>query len=709
MLQTIDKQTMAHKKTNKKPRKQASKKSDKGNKQVRGRGKSQVSERVQGVLEVVKNGNGFLSSDKFEQDIWIRKDDLNWAMNGDVVVVEVRSLSSKGRPEGAVKSILKHKQSEFSGRVKMSKNFAFLLPDQINMPVDIYLPLVALNGAQEGDRVLVHVTQWGMENKKPMGKVVEIMNDQRENDIAMKSILVENGFPLHFSEEAMQEADALPETLDPVEISKRKDCREVLTMTIDPQDAKDFDDAISIRQLKSGAYEVGVHIADVSHYVLQGSQLDREAYERATSVYLPDRVLPMLPEHISNVLCSLRPNEDKFTFSAIFQIDETLKVKQYWLGRTVIHSDRRFSYEEVQDVIEGADDPYKEQLLWLNGLAQKLRKERFKNGAINFSSQEVRFKLDDKGVPIGVEIKESKAAHQLIEELMLLANRTVAGYVSKKKVDKQEVPFPYRVHDVPNEEKLGVFAAFAARFGYKFDLKDADKVAKSFNSMLESVKGKPEQHVLEQLGIRTMAKALYRTDNIGHYGLGFDQYCHFTSPIRRYPDIMVHRIVQQCLDNSIQKDKDMESKCVHCSDQEKKAMEAERSATKYKQVEYMSKFLGDSFDAVVSGISSFGFWAETIEQKCEGLISIADLSRIDEFHFIEADYALVGMRTGKRFGIGDKVRVQVAAASLERRQIDFVYVPDAPEKATKKTAKDPAKAPKKSAPAKKKSTKKGKG
>jgi ribonuclease R len=413
-----------------------------------------------------------------------------------------------------------------------------------------------------------------------------------------------------------------------------------------------------------------------------------------------------LPEHISNELCSLRPDEDKFTFSAIFQLTPEAKVTQYWIGRTVIRSDKRFTYEQAQEIIEtGKGEAFVTEVLTLNTISQKLRKERFAKGAINFSSQEIRFKLDEMGVPIGIEIKESKAAHQLIEELMLLANKTVATYVGKRVVNQAPIPFPYRVHDVPNEDKLAVFASFASRFGYKFNLSSPEKIAISFNEMLAAVQGKPEQHVLEQLGIRTMAKAIYTSDNIGHYGLGFEDYCHFTSPIRRYPDIMVHRIVQQCIDNEVKPDKKMEIKCRHCSDQERKAMEAERNANKYKQVEYMLKFVGETFDAVVSGVSSFGFWAETIAQKCEGLIGMEALSLIDEFAFVDSDYALVGMHTGLKFRIGDKVQIKVLAASLEKRQIDFGYVPlerDASKATTTQKSKTSKSSPQKSTNKKKK-------
>jgi ribonuclease R len=644
-----------------------------------------------GVLDVSKGGLGFVKVEGWDQDMLVRPENMDTAFHGDKVKITVTNMNTKGRPEGVIKEVIERRQTEFSGKLEVSEKFAFLIPDKENMRVDIFVPPNKLKGGKTGDSAIVKLVEWPAKSKNPVGEVVELLTNQRVNEIAMKSILVEAGFPLHFSDDALEEAARIPDILDSEEIKRRKDCRDVFTITIDPADAKDFDDAISLRTLKNGLYEIGIHIADVSYYVQPDTELDKEAYERATSVYLPDRVLPMLPEHISNVLCSLRPNEDKFTFSAMFQMNEEGDVKQYWIGRTVIHSNRRYAYEEAQKIIETGEGDYPKEILLLHKISQNLRKERFKKGAINFSSQEVRFKLDDDGVPIGIEIKESKEANQLIEELMLLANKTVAGYVQKRKVNQAEIPFPYRVHDSPNEDKLAVFAAFASRFGYKFNLNDPDKIAESFNQMLANVAGKPEQHVLEQLGIRTMAKAIYTTDNIGHYGLGFESYCHFTSPIRRYPDVMVHRIVQQCIDEKVKIDKKMEAKCRHCSDQERKAMEAERGANKYKQVEYMQKFVGDIFDAVISGVSTFGFWAETVEHKCEGLVSVADLSTAlkDEFTFLESDYALLGMHTGKRFRIGDKVKIQVISASLEKRQIDFGYatedgkIPDAPKPKTK--------------------------
>jgi ribonuclease R len=528
--------------------------------------------------------------------------------------------------------------------------------------------------------------------------------------MAMKELLVENGFPLEFSSDAMEEAHRLPDIIGATEIGKRKDMRDILTFTIDPVDARDFDDAISFRKLKSGIYEIGVHIADVSHYLREYSILDQEAYERATSVYLPDRVLPMLPERISNELCSLRPHEDKLTFSCVFQITPKGEVKQYWIGRTVIHSNHRFTYEDVQVIIDKSEGLYNNEVLILNDLAQQFRKQRFKKGAINFSSQEVRFKLDENGKPIGIVVKESKESHQLVEEFMLLANRTVAENVSKIKLNRKSVPFPYRVHDQPDQEKLQPFIAFAKKFGYQFDISSPDRIAASFNEMLQKVQGKPEQHVLEQLGIRTMAKAIYTTDNIGHYGLAFEHYCHFTSPIRRYPDVMVHRILQDCLDNNPKPDKKLDEKCKHSSERERAAMESERAANKYKQVEFMKQFLGDEFDAVISGVASFGFWAETVEHKCEGLVSMQSLLDYDDFRHIETDYALVGRRSGRSFRIGDKVRVKLISANLAKRQLDYewvLYVEDEEKaEAAKVKTKKPKEKSKKADPREKKARRK---
>ena len=643
-------------------------------KKDKGRHKAPNAGHYKGVLDITRSGIGYVMVENLENDILVRPADFNTALHGDTVRVTVGSDGKQSkRLLGKVTEVVQRKQTEFLGRIEMGNGFAFFVPDSTKPMPDIYVPLGSLNGAKEGDRVIVKIKEWE-KNKKPVGEVIVVMDAGDVNDMAMKELLMENGFPLFFPENVLEESERIPDSISSSEIANRKDCREVFTITIDPVDAKDFDDAISFRVLKNGNYEIGIHIADVSHFVEFDTALDKEAYDRATSVYLPDRVSPMLPERISNELCSLRPKEDKLTFSAIFQITPKAEVKEYWLGKTIIHSNHRFAYEEVQEIIEKEDGLYRDEILILNNLAQRFRKHRFKKGAINFSSQEVRFKLDEKGKPIGIMIKESKDAHQLIEEFMLLANRTVAEYVGKVKIDKKEIPFPYRIHDTPDEIKLLPFVEFAKKYGHTFDTKTPEGIASSFNQMLEDVKGKPEQHVLEQLGIRTMAKAIYTTENIGHYGLGFKHYTHFTSPIRRYPDVLVHRILFDILNGTVEPDKKLEQKCRHCSEKERSAMETERAANKYKQVEYMQGFLGEEFDGVISGVAAFGFWVETVEHKCEGLVSINSLLEYDDFRHIESDYCLVGMRSGRSFRMGDKVRIKIVAANLTKRQLDYDWV-----------------------------------
>lgn len=646
-----------------------------GRKNSKKKKKSNASSRsIKGTLDITRSGIGFVAIDKEQQDILVRPSDFNTALHGDTVRVEVVPNGKKGqRQRGVITEVVERKQTDFIGHLEVSEAFSFFIAETDKPMPDVYVPLTQLNGATNKDKVVVRITQWER-NKKPSGEVVQVLDVSNEHDFAMKEILMENGFPLQFPDDAMEEAGRLPDLISQQEIAKRKDCRDIFTVTIDPIDAKDFDDAISFRELKNGLFEIGVHIADVSHYVEAGSALDKEAYERATSVYLPDRVNPMLPERISNELCSLRPHEDKLTFSAIFQITPKAEVKQYWLGKTIIHSNHRFTYEEVQEIIEKKDGLHADIVLTLNEIAQRFRKQRFKKGAINFSSSEVRFKLDENAKPIGIIVKESKEAHQLIEEFMLLANRVVAESVGKIKVNKLDVPFPYRIHDTPDEEKLAPFIEFARKFGHKFDTKTPESIAASFNQLLEDAHGKPEQHVLEQLGIRTMAKAVYTTENIGHYGLGFKHYCHFTSPIRRYPDVLVHRILEQCLNKDIIVDKKLESKSKHCSERERAAMDAERAANKYKQVQYMSEFIGEEFEGVISGVAAFGFWVETIEHKCEGLVSINSLMEYDDFRHIETEYALAGRRSGRTFRMGDKVWVKVISTNLAKRQIDYEWV-----------------------------------
>lgn len=632
---------------------------------------------LKGKLDISRSGMGYVIVEGVEKDIVVRPNDFGRAFHGDMVKVQVSKDSGRGkRTEGRVTDVTARNQSTFIGNLIISKNIAFFKPATEKPMPDFYIPVEKLNGAEDGDRVVAKMIKWDKADKKPEGEVVTILKAEDVNDMAMKEILIEAGFPLVFDQLVLDEAAKLSEVISREELKKRKDLRDILTFTIDPVDAKDFDDAISIRNLDNGNYEIGVHIADVSHFVKPDSILDKSAYERATSVYLPDRVNPMLPERISNELCSLRPNEDKYTFSVVFQITNRGEIKHKWIGRTIIHSDHRFTYADVQTIIETQDGIHYKAIILLNDLAKQFRKIRFDEGAINFSSQEVRFQLDENGKPISIIVKESKDAHKLVEEFMLLANRTIAEYVSRIKINQEPVPFPYRIHDKPDDEKLKPFVAFAKKFGYTFDMEDEAAVAKSFNNLLKEVSGKPEQHVLEQLGIRTMAKAIYTSKNIGHYGLGFQHYCHFTSPIRRYPDVLVHRILQDCLDKNVKPDKKMDEKCKHCSDKERKAMEAERAGNKYKQVEFMQSYLGEEFDGIISGVASFGFFVETILHKCEGMVTVRDLSEFDEFKLDEADYSLVGLRTGQKFRMGDTVKIKVVAANLEKRQLDYHWVQD---------------------------------
>ncbi|MFC4261397.1 ribonuclease R [Ferruginibacter yonginensis] len=674
--------------------------------QSSGKKKSSQTEIVKGKLEISRSGMGFVIVEDREKDIIVKPNEFGKAFHGDTVRVQILNGQDRTRrTEGKITAVVERKQTDFIGTISVKEKIAFFTATGNNPMPDFHIDMAKLNGAKDGDRVVAKFLKWDKNDKKPEGEIIAIMTAQNEGDMAMKEILVHAGFPLSFEDAVLKAADALSPNITREELKKRKDCRDILTFTIDPYDAKDFDDAISIRNLDNGNYEIGVHIADVSHFVTPGSLLDKAAYERATSVYLPDRVNPMLPEKISNELCSLRPNEDKYSFSVIFQINNRAEIKHQWIGRTIIHSNHRFTYEEVQQTIETKDGLHFKPILLLNDLAQQFRKKRFDNGAINFSSQEVKFKLDDTGKPIGIVVKESKEAHKLIEEFMLLANKAVAEYVSKIKVNKEPIPFSYRTHDEPNVEKLAPFVAFAKKHGYEFDMKDERSIATSFNNLLKNVKGKPEEHVIEQLGIRTMAKAKYTAENVGHYGLGFENYCHFTSPIRRYPDVMVHRVLQSIIDKNLLIDKAMEEKNKHCSDKERAAMEAERAGNKYKQVEYMRQFIGDEFEGVISGVSTFGFWVETVEHKCEGLVSVKDLSDYDDFRLDEANYALVGLRTGKTFRMGDDVTIRVIAANLDKRQLDYEWVTTAApkskqaktvggkstaKKATTKTAAKPA-------------------
>jgi ribonuclease R len=631
--------------------------------------------RVIGNLEVSKSGMGFMVVPGMDVDIRINPLNFNTAIHGDTVEVEVFKIGkSTRRPEAAVIRIIERNLTQVIGRLQLNEKVAFLIPNNESIQTDFYIPLDKLKGAKNGDKVIANNLVFAKNRKNPMAEVLEIITADKENDFAMQDILLGEGFPLTFSKGALKELESIQEIISAEEVAKRKDFRKTFTFTIDPTDAKDFDDAISYRLIKPNLYEVGIHIADVSHYVQPNTALDADAYMRSTSVYLPDRVNPMLPEKISNELCSLRPNEDKLTFSAVFEMNGEGEILSTWIGRTIIHSARRYTYDEAQKIIEGGEDKHKEIILLLNDVTQKIRAKRFSVGAINFSSQEVRFVLDEKAVPIAVTLKTSKEANQLIEELMLAANKAVAQFAGKQQYKGAAVPFPYRVHDAPDPDKILSFTQFAGNYGYRFNLSSAETLAKDFNKMLAASQGKPERTVLETLGIRTMANAAYTTTNIGHYGLAFADYCHFTSPIRRYPDVLVHRIVQQCLDKNFVIDKELEEKCTYTSAQERRAMTCERDSNKYKQVEFMSHRLGEKYRGVISGVTHFGFWVETIEHKCEGLVSVKNLLAYDVFAFQPDQYCLIGQRTKTKFTIGDEVEIIVAAANLDQRQLDFELV-----------------------------------
>ncbi len=631
---------------------------------------------VFGILDVAPHGQGFVKVEGMTTDIKIERSGDTTALPGDEVEVVVTKIShTNKRPYGKIIGIKKRAKHIITGRMDITERFAFCIPTDKAYQNDVFITKLP-KGLKTGDRVVVEIEGWKDKDKSPSGKIVEVFTGKDEHDVAMKEILLEYGFSLNFPEDVMAETDKMHFEITPEDEKERRDMRDTFTITIDPHDAKDFDDAISYKVLDDGNIEVGVHIADVSHYVRPGTALDREAIERSTSVYLPDRVLPMLPEKISNELCSLRQHEDKFTYSAVFTMDKKYSIKDTWIGRTITHSNHRFTYEEVQDIIEGNDGPHKNEVLAIDKISKHYRKGRFNAGAINFASEEVRFRLDENGDPIEVVVKKSQDSHQLIEELMLLANRKVAEYISEKEQGQEKIPFPYRVHDAPDVEKLIPFTKFAGTFGYKFNLQDKNTIAKSFNEMIVATQKIPEQQILSQLGIRTMSKAIYTTENIGHYGLGFAHYGHFTSPIRRYPDVIAHRVIQATLEGRSEKSfakKGAETLAKHCSQQERSAMEAERSANKYKQVQFMRQFVGEEFDAVISGVANFGFWCQTTAHLCEGFISVRDFNN-EEFKFDEANYTLVGKKSKRSFQIGQAVRIQVVAANLAKRQLDFDLV-----------------------------------
>ncbi len=621
------------------------------------------------------NGKNSFVPDDGGEPIFIAERNSAHAMNNDKVKVSLCAKRKRKQMEGQVIEILEHADATFVGVLKVTKNYAFLLTETSTLANDIFIPKDKLKGGKDGDKAVVKITNWPEDAKNPFGEVIDVLGKAGDNTTEMHAILAEYGLPYTYPQSVEAAAEKIPAEITPEDYAEREDFRDVVTFTIDPKDAKDFDDALSIRLLKPGLWEVGVHIADVSHYVKEGSAIDKEAVKRATSVYLVDRTIPMLPERLCNFICSLRPDEEKLAYSVIFNMNEKAEVKDYRIRHTVIRSNRRFTYEEAQQIIETGEGDYKEEILELDRLAKILREKRLANGAINFDRCEVKFEIDEKGKPLSVYFKESKDANKLIEEFMLLANRTVAEHVGKVPKSKKAKVFPYRIHDLPDPEKLDNLSQFIARFGYKIRTGGSKtEVSKSLNRLLSDVEGKKEQNLIETVSIRAMQKAKYSIYNIGHYGLAFDYYTHFTSPIRRYPDLMVHRLLTRYLagGRSAQADK-YEALCEHSSAMEQTAASAERASVKYKQVEFMSERLGCVYDAVISGVTEWGLYAEITENKCEGMIPMRDLND-DFYEFDERNYCLIGRRKHRRFSLGDPVKIKVARTNLEKKMLDFALV-----------------------------------
>ena len=630
--------------------------------------------RVVGTFERRSNGKNQVVTEEGEE-IFVAERNSMHALNGDKVEVYVYARRRHADPEAEVTQIIERADNTFVGVLCIERQYAFLITDSKTLANDIFIPKNKLRGGKDGEKAVVRITEWPEHSKNPIGEVVDVLGEAGANNTEMHAILAEFGLPYKYPEAVEKAADKISDIIPADEIARREDFRGVTTFTIDPRDAKDFDDALSIRRLPSGLWEVGVHIADVTHYVQPGSIIDKEAEKRATSVYLVDRTIPMLPERLCNYICSLRPDEDKLAFSCIFELDDNAHVKRSHIARTVIRSNRRFAYEDAQEIIEGAEGDYKEEILTLNDLAQKLRQRRFENGSISFDRQEVRFEIDEDGRPLSVYFKVAKEANMLIEEFMLLANCTVAEAVGKTATGKKGKSFVYRIHDVPDPSKINDLSVFIGRFGYRTRLHNNTKdLSKNINKLMLEIKGRPEENLISTVAIRSMSKAIYSTDNIGHYGLGFDYYTHFTSPIRRYPDMMVHRLIDRYLNGGRSAvEQSLESKCKHSSEMEQLAANAERASIKYKQVEFLSERLGEEYDGVISGVTEWGLYVEIDENKCEGLIPIRDLDD-DYYEIDEKNYALVGRRTHRVYRLGDPVRIVIANANLEKKQLDFALV-----------------------------------
>ncbi len=640
-----------------------------------------------GIFDATAKGNGYVICDEFEDDIFIASNNVNKALNGDEVELYIYKRRKKGKLEGEITSIIKRAKTEYVGVIQIhdKNNYAFVVPDSNKMYKDIFVPINKTNRAEDGDKVLVSLEDWPEKSDSPNGKVLQVLGKPGEHNTEIHSILAEYGLPYEFPHEVETYANNIDTSINEEEIAKRRDMRKDLTFTIDPKDAKDFDDALSFTVLDSGLYEVGIHIADVSHYLKEGTVLDDEAYERATSVYLVDRVVPMLPEVLSNNACSLRPHEEKFTFSAVFHLNDKAEIKNEWFGRTVTYSDARFAYEEAQAIIESktniipaevsltgkeykADQAVADATLKLDELAKIMRSKRMQSGAISFDKVEVKFNLDEEANPIGVFFKTSKDANKLIEEFMLLANKKVSEFIGKQKPEKT---FVYRVHDEPDESKLEALQGIVSKFGHKLNFGSRDSISSSLNKLLVDVKGKKEQNLVDTLAIRTMSKAEYTTKNIGHYGLAFEHYSHFTSPIRRYPDVMAHRLLQHYLDGNKSANAEVyEEKCKHSSNMEYLATKAERDSTKYMQIRFMQDHQNEEFLGVISGVTDWGIYVEIISNKCEGMVRTRDI-KDDYYEFDQDQFALVGRETQNRYQLGEEVIVKVKQADLVKRHLDF--------------------------------------